>query len=113
MWQHRPPTGRAERPLENTKGGRVVPVPVWEYHAGVARALRRAGGVGATERVEWRGRVRAMTQESPERPPVDRVVCDACHSRVRVFKDGGTVALRCACGTTVEVSAYIPLDWSG
>jgi hypothetical protein len=79
----------------------------------MARSLRRPGRVGATERLGWRGWVRAVTEESPERPPVDRVVCDACHSRVRVFKDDGTFALRCACGTTVEVSEYIPLDWSG
>lgn len=54
-----------------------------------------------------------MTAETPQRPPVDRVICDVCQTRVRVFKDGGQITLRCACGTTVEVSEYIPLDWTG
>jgi hypothetical protein len=55
-----------------------------------------------------------MTAETPERPPVDRVVCRECHTRVRTFRtDDDLLALRCACGIVREVGGRPPVEWSG
>jgi hypothetical protein len=106
--------GPAELILGDAEGEYLVPVSVWERDAGVSRSLRGTGQDGATERRRWFGRVHAVTAETPERPPVERVVCRECHTRVRTFRtDDDLLALRCACGIVREVGGRPPVEWSG